>query len=63
MRERDPGRASTRADIDDRPSVARNELSPAERIVEQRAASLVEIADRRQSRRGDDSGEPGFRWA
>ena len=41
VRERDPGRAATRADVHDRAVEARDELDPGERVVEQHPARLV----------------------
>jgi hypothetical protein len=58
MRERDPGRATARADVDDRAVEAGDELEAAQRIVEEHTARLVEVADRRQARRRDNGGEP-----
>jgi hypothetical protein len=58
VRERDPGRAPTRPNVDDRPFEAGDERGAAQRIVEQYAARGVLVADRRQSRRRDDRGQP-----
>ena len=60
-RERDPGRAAAGADVHDRPRLAPHELEPAQRIVQQHAPRLVEVADRGQPGRRDDSLEPALR--
>ena len=57
--QRDPGRAPTRADVDDRrrPSAATSSDCP-QRVVEQHAARGGGIAERGQARRRDDRREP-----
>jgi hypothetical protein len=61
MRERDPGRPAARADVDDGPLEARDQLGAAQRVVEQRAARLDLSANRGQPGRGDDRGEPAVK--
>jgi hypothetical protein len=63
VREWNPGCAASRADVDDRPVEPRDELNAAQRIVKQRAARGALVADRRQSRRRNDCGEPVLKRA
>jgi len=57
-RERDPGGAAAGADIHHRPVVFGHDLDRAQRVLEEHAPRLLEIAKRRQARRGDDSRQP-----
>ena len=58
--ERDSGRAAAAADVDDRPGETAYELEPGQRVVEQHAARLGRVAQRRQPGRREDGREPAL---
>jgi hypothetical protein len=43
VRERDPRSAAAGSDVDDRPGQALDQLDPAQRVLQQDAARLVEV--------------------
>jgi len=60
-RERYPGRAAAGTDVDDEPGFALYEFEPAQRIVQEPAPRVAEVADRCQPGRRDDGPEPALR--
>jgi hypothetical protein len=56
--EGDAGRPAARADVHKRPVEAGDEVEPGERVVEQDAPRLREIADRGETGRRDDRRQP-----
>src|SRR5437879_3529122 len=58
MRKRNPRHAATRANVDERSVERPHELDTAQRVVQQHAARLLEIANRRQAGRRNEGAEP-----
>src|SRR5256885_15377436 len=58
MRKRNPRHAATRANVDERSVERPHELDTAQRVVQQHAPRLLEIANRRQAGRRNEGAEP-----
>src|SRR5947209_3998290 len=61
VRERDARHAATRANVDERSVERPHELGTAQRVVQQHAASLLEIANRREPWSCNESAEPAVK--